>query len=1372
MDVKETFSGSGMETKCESSSMQVQSEIKRRLVIRTITLENFKSYGGRVRIGPLHRQFNATVGPNGSGKSNIIDAILFVFGKRAKQMRSNKVSELIHRSEAYSEASQATVTIDFAEIVDREYASEDDPDEDIDGSEFTVSRTATRSNVSSYFLNGEAATYTEVQRFLRDKGIDLDNNRFLILQGEVEQISLMKPKASTPHETGLLEYLEDIIGSNALVAPIEEATKELEELNEERTVRLNRLKAVDKEREALEEAKFEAEQYIVLEHDIHEKRMRLHDAQAERLAQTAAEYESKHNQTKAQLEVERGQHAEAEAQVQILLKRQTEAKQELNELEKALAALREEFTELERRDVRIREEHKHLVQREKKITGTIRAEEHRRTEQERAREAAQNQIRDLQNARLRITKELEESEAALQNVYESLRDKTADLRSEMERKQTELLPIRETADMARQRLCIALQRLQLLESKRLAPELELKAAEELAAKLEKEHDEAHSQIENHLKPGANAAKDALNRAESALQAARQTEEAARKELSRLRRLAEEASASLADTSGRSRMLNTLWEAARRGAIRGFVGRLGDLGDVPPPYGAALEAAAGGALDHLVVEDVDDAQACIELLRDHKLGRATFIILSKIQHLQPAMEQNNYPAPENVPRLFDLLQVPNGPCRLPFYFVLRNTLVARDLEQATRIAFQPTRRNRVVTQAGQLIETSGTMCGGGGGDTGSSRSRSAVRRNVPGSDAKQAGTDPNSKFGATSVSTETLAKAEKTAAAAIATLAEGERKRDTCMEHLRSANQALERTRLELSSIDQRLGDTKAQVRLLRQQSAKQALTDEESNELRHLEAHIPQLERECAQADAAAAELEVQIQKHQERILAVGGKRLEQARSAVAGLRETLDANTQALGSAQIAMESALETLNKAVDAIQGASAERKKLEEQREQRDAELGELERQAATILQAQHELDQNLKEKQNVLQQIQTEIGRHQNALQSWRRRELEITSSLEKLASELQRAQAQVQEHRHQAIASRQSMLEIEESMPLLFAEDSAAGDEELHDSAKDENDDEHQSESEVAGSSSLAEQTDGRTRRGRRRRMSSAPGSKALLDTIERLELEIVALEQSLAQLKPNLNAIDEYRKKEEEYRVRMAELDTLTERRDGRRRELDELRKRRLETFMTGFAVITTKLKEMYQMITLGGDAELELIDSLDPFSEGIVFTVRPPKKTWKNIANLSGGEKTLSSLALVFALHHYKPTPFYVMDEIDAALDFKNVSIVAHYIHERARDAQFFIISLRNDMFELASRLVGVYKIHHTSYSVALDPGAVVALPGDSVQAPLEKENRAATQLEEAGDKELSPRALASLTTATKASGIRDASYQTFASVQSPRS
>jgi structural maintenance of chromosome 4 len=173
-------------------------------------------------------------------------------------------------------------------------------------------------------------------------------------------------------------------------------------------------------------------------------------------------------------------------------------------------------------------------------------------------------------------------------------------------------------------------------------------------------------------------------------------------------------------------------------------------------------------------------------------------------------------------------------------------------------------------------------------------------------------------------------------------------------------------------------------------------------------------------------------------------------------------------------------------------------------------------------------------------------------------------------------------------------------------------------------------------------------------------------------------------------------------------ELDGVTEERNTARKKHEDLRRLRLEMFMEGFGQITLKLKEMYQMITLGGDAELELVDSLDPFSEGIVFSVRPPKKSWKNISNLSGGEKTLSSLALVFALHHFKPTPLYVMDEIDAALDFKNVSIVANYIKERTRNAQFIIISLRNNMFELADRLVGIYKTDNCTKSVSINPRA----------------------------------------------------------------
>ena len=97
------------------------------------------------------------------------------------------------------------------------------------------------------------------------------------------------------------------------------------------------------------------------------------------------------------------------------------------------------------------------------------------------------------------------------------------------------------------------------------------------------------------------------------------------------------------------------------------------------------------------------------------------------------------------------------------------------------------------------------------------------------------------------------------------------------------------------------------------------------------------------------------------------------------------------------------------------------------------------------------------------------------------------------------------------------------------------------------------------------------------------------------------------------MNALFQYLRKSAVYMNRMKDLKRITRRRDALRLEYDDLRDQRLREFAAGFDVISLKLKEMYQMITLGGDAELELVDSLDPFSEGIVFSVRPPKKSWK---------------------------------------------------------------------------------------------------------------------------------------------------------------
>jgi structural maintenance of chromosome 4 len=129
-------------------------------MITKIELENFKSYYGKKVIGPLHKNFTAVVGPNGSGKSNCIESLLFVFGKRAKQMRLNKLSELIHKSAAFPNCTEATVRVHFTEIID-EWR---DPDAytEVPDTQFTVSRLVTRASTSKYYLNRQMVDYKDV----------------------------------------------------------------------------------------------------------------------------------------------------------------------------------------------------------------------------------------------------------------------------------------------------------------------------------------------------------------------------------------------------------------------------------------------------------------------------------------------------------------------------------------------------------------------------------------------------------------------------------------------------------------------------------------------------------------------------------------------------------------------------------------------------------------------------------------------------------------------------------------------------------------------------------------------------------------------------------------------------------------------------------------------------------------------------------------------------------------------------------------------------------------------------------------------------------------------------------------------------------
>merc|ERR1712196_118125 len=131
----------------------------------------------------------------------------------------------------------------------------------IPGSEFIISRVAYRDSKSEYYINNNLCSVYEITSLMNNFKIDIDNNRFIILQGEVELISSMNPKGSKDNETGFLEYIEKIVGSKKYIAHINELKINLEKVSEYLNKILDRIKIVEKEKDRLEGNKIEKDVY-------------------------------------------------------------------------------------------------------------------------------------------------------------------------------------------------------------------------------------------------------------------------------------------------------------------------------------------------------------------------------------------------------------------------------------------------------------------------------------------------------------------------------------------------------------------------------------------------------------------------------------------------------------------------------------------------------------------------------------------------------------------------------------------------------------------------------------------------------------------------------------------------------------------------------------------------------------------------------------------------------------------------------------------------------------------------------------------------------------------------------------------------------
>lgn len=947
------------------SQPQAPAEPKSRTVITWLILTNFKSYAGEQKVGPFHSSFSSVVGPNGSGKSNVIDSLLFVFGFRASKMRQGKISSLIHNSAAFPDLDHCEVQVHFQEVIDLpQGGSSVIPD-----SQLIISRRAFKNNASKYYINGRESNFTAVGTLLRGRGVDLDHKRFLILQGEVESIAQMKPKATNEHDDGLLEYLEDIIGTSKYKTPIDEAAAETETLNEVCAEKNTRVQHVEKEKNALEDKKDKALAFIRDENELATKQSALYQIYIAECSDNAQVTEEAIGQLTSLLEEELQKHQGSEEGIKRLEKQYKTGAKEYEKMEQDTQAFVKEIAKLDKEAVKFAEKQKFLSNKSKKLQKTVETSKFGVSESTNLANQAADDIERNTNNIVSLEQEMQAEEEQLSNIRDSLKGKTQGLSDEIAAKQKSLEPWSAKINEKQSAIAVAQSELDILRERETSGATAIQEVENKIASLN-ETREAKVDEFNELKKERKQLQKAGQEVQAQIEHLATKEPAYRTKLSGARQKADEARSSLASTQTQGNVLTGLMRLKDSGRIHGFHGRLGNLGAIDPRFDVAISTACP-ALDNLVVDSVEVGQQCIEYLRKNDLGRANFILLDRL----PKRDLSAIQTPENVPRLFDLVKSKNEIYNPAFYSVMQNTLVAKDLEQANRIAYGA-QRWRVVTLDGQLIDKSGTMSGGG-------------TRVAKGAMSSKVVAD---------VSKEQVSKLEVDRDAleeAYGQLQQELRNLETQLKDFQDRIPQIEtqaqKLSLEVGSLDRNIADSQKRIEELEAESQP---SQSNGKRIAELEKIIAKLEKEVEKLQSETAGIEGEIKALQDKIMEVGGVQLRVQKAKVDGLKEQIDNRTEELSTAEVSKAKADKQRSKHEKALNDALAELEKCEKELEKVQEDVRTHASNTAGSRQEAEEAQQALELKKDELQALKTELDEHLAELNETRGIEIEMRNKLE------------------------------------------------------------------------------------------------------------------------------------------------------------------------------------------------------------------------------------------------------------------------------------------------------------------------------------------------------------------------------------------
>lgn len=1205
--------------------------------LKFIEVENFKSYKGKQRIGCL-KPFTAVIGPNGSGKSNFMDAISFVLGEKTSSLRVKKLSELIHGAPIGAPvASRAHVTAVYGEA---------------DGTEINFTRIVAGSS-SEYKIDGKPVNHNDYTSRLESLGINVKAKNFLVFQGAVESIAMKSPKERT-------SLFEEISHSIEHKEEYEKLKAEMMKAEEDTQFTYQKKKGIAAEKKEARLEKEEAEKYQRLKEDLAAKQIHYHLFKLYHNEQDLANMTEELADKNKELEKVCRKREKIEEEIKDKKKEHGKTQRELAKIEQQIREAEVELNKKRPTYIKAKERTAHMQKKLETAKKSLKAAK-------KVHEAHESEIKELED-------ELEEVEKRQKEFEEQLAEESKSEGRDLELQDSQVEEYNRLKEEAGKLSSRYLQELdsvnrdQKSDQDRCDNEVRKKA--EVEAKIKQKRSELEENIRRLEK-----LTEYIRTSETGLSELRAQEkdfgeevQEAKKRVSEINEELESILNELGDAKvdkhedSRRRKKAEIVDHFKR-LFPGVYDRLVNMCQpIHKRYNVAITKVLGKNMEAIVVDTERTGRSCIQYLKEQMLEAETFLPLDYID-AKPLKERlRNIQHPRNVKLLYDVLQYDPPAIKRAVLYATNNALVCETAEDACKVAYElgDGKRYDAVALDGTYYQKNGFISGG---------------------------------------STDLAKRARRWDEKALHNLKYRKEKLTEEMKEM------MKKTRKESD-----LTTIQSQIRGL-ETRLKYSITDKENTEKRVIAA----LEKEIAALERELDTFEPKIHDLEER-MKVRESRIQEVKESM----NTVEDRVFADFCRSIGVENIRQYEERELRATQERDKKRLEFENQKNriinrleyERSKDTSEnVKKWTKTVSQDEQELEK-LKNAETTQMQLIDDDMQNLERLKSSKLSKKTDVEAVEEATTEIRKRLAAVQKDitgaqkqvttletkLEQKRADRHSLLQTCKLEDIMIPMKRGTMDDIDHTASSQQDDVEL---SDISGSQSTQKiyekeakiQVDYSELADELKELDSHDEVKKEGDRMSR---EISDMTSHLQRIQaPNMKAMEKLDGVKERLKETDTEFENARKRAKKSKQTFERVKRERYDKFMKCFEHVSNRIDEIYKALTNNQSAQAFLgpENPEEPYLEGLNYNCVAPGKRFQPMSNLSGGEKTVAALALLFAVHSYQPAPFFVLDEIDAALDNTNIGKVARFIREQTETSfQCIVISLKEEFYGHADALVGI--------------------------------------------------------------------------------